>query len=55
MKFTSKSVTQGKEILANDHYVAIPYDCSSLTALATNGVIAAGTILSAQNTPLYYC
>lgn len=43
MKFTVKNVTQPKEILANDHYVAIEYDCSSLQA--TNGVIKAGTIV----------
>lgn len=47
MKFTTKSITQGKNILANDHYVAIPYDCSDLTA--TNGVIAAGTIVPAND------
>lgn len=43
MKFTTKDVTQGVTILANDHYVAIPYDCSKITA--TNGVIKAGTII----------
>lgn len=47
MKFTSKTVTQPKEILANDHYVAIPYDCSSLEA--TNGVVKAGTIVPAND------
>ena len=26
MKFTTKDVAQGINILANDHYVAIPYD-----------------------------
>ena len=45
MKFTEKSVPQGKNILANDHYVAIPYNCTSLTTLATNGVIPAGTLI----------
>ena len=45
MKFTSKNVPQGKNILANDHYVAIPYDCSALTSLATDGVIPEGTII----------
>ena len=49
MKFTEKSVPQGKNILANDHYVAIPYDCSALTSLATNGVILAGTIIPAND------
>ena len=45
MKYTSKTFVNTKEILANDHYVAIPYDCSSLTSLATDGVIPAGTII----------
>lgn len=49
MKFTSKTVTQTKEILANDHYVAIEYDCSALTGLATNGIVKAGTIVPANN------
>ena len=43
MKFTSKPVAQGSEILFNDHYVATEYDCSSVSA--TNGVIKAGTIV----------
>ena len=49
MKFTSKSVSQEKLILANDHYVAIPYNCESLSSLATDGVIKAGTIIPANN------
>jgi hypothetical protein len=49
MKFTTKEFPQGKNILANDHYVAIPYDCSALTSLATNGVIPEGTIIPANN------
>lgn len=49
MKFTSKTITQGVNILANDHYVAIPYDCSALSALATDGVIKEGTIIPANN------
>lgn len=49
MKFTSKTITQGVNILANDHYVAIPYSCKDLAALATNGVIAAGTIIPAND------
>lgn len=47
MKFTTKDVTQGVTILANDHYVAIPYDCSKLTA--TDGVIKAGTIIPSND------
>lgn len=49
MKFTGKTVPQGKNILANDHYVAIPYNCEALSALATDGVIAAGTIVPAND------
>ena len=49
MKFTSKSVAQGVNILANDHYVAIPYDCTALSALATDGVIKEGTIIPAND------
>lgn len=47
MKFTSKTVTQGSEILINDHYVATEYNCSSLSA--TDGVIKAGTIVPAND------
>ena len=49
MKFTTKDIPQGKLILANDHYVAVPYDCSALSALATNGVIPEGTIIPAND------
>lgn len=49
MKFTNKNVTQPKEILANDHYVAIPYDCSAIAA-NSDGVIPAGTIIPANGT-----
>ena len=49
MKFTTKSVAQGVNILANDHYVAVPYDCSALEALAENGVIKEGTIIPAND------
>jgi len=49
MKFTEKKVVQGVNILANDHYVAIPYDCSALSALATDGVIKEGTIIPAND------
>ena len=49
MKFTSKTIPQGKLILANDHYVAIPYDCTELSALATDGVITAGTVVPAND------
>ena len=49
MKFTNKGIAQGKNILANDHYVAIPYDCTALSALAKDGVIAEGTIIPAND------
>lgn len=49
MKFTGKTVPQGKMILANDHYVAIPYDCTSLTSLAVDGVIPEGTFIPAND------
>lgn len=49
MKFKNTSVAGRKEILANDHYVATEYDCTSLTSLATDGVIPAGTIIPANN------
>lgn len=49
MKFTEKGVGQDKNILANDHYVAIPYDCSELSSLATSGVIPAGTIIPSND------
>lgn len=48
MKFTSKSIVQGKEILANDHYVAIPYNCSEISA-DENGIVKAGTIIPAND------
>lgn len=48
MKYTTTSVTTPKEILANDHYVAIPYDCSSLTA-NSDGIVPAGTIVPSND------
>lgn len=47
MKFTETEVSQDKLILANDHYVAVPYDCSAVSA--SNGIIPAGTILPAND------
>lgn len=49
MKFKNTSVAGTKEILANDHYVSVPYDCSALSSLATDGIIPAGTILPAND------
>lgn len=49
MKFSKTDVVTRTEILANDHYVAIEYDCSLLTALATNNVIKAGTLIPSND------
>lgn len=48
MKFTTNKATGTKEILANDHYVAIPYDCTAVTANA-EGIIPAGTMIPAND------
>lgn len=48
MIFEENNVITGKEILYNAHYVAVPYDCTSLSSLATNGVIPAGTVIPAN-------
>lgn len=44
MKYTQSAATRTTEILYNDHYVAIPYDCSAINA-NSEGVIPAGTIV----------
>lgn len=49
MIFEENNVITGKEILYNAHYVAIPYDCTALSSLATNGVIQAGTLIPAND------
>lgn len=48
MKFTTNAVTRTAEILYNDHYVAIPYDCSAIEANA-EGIIPAGTLIPAND------
>ena len=48
MKFSTHAVTHTFEILANDHYVGIPYDCSAIAA-NDQGVIPAGTIIPAND------
>jgi hypothetical protein len=48
MKFTNTAVPRTGEILFNDHYVAIPYDCSSISA-NSDGVIPAGTLIPAND------
>lgn len=47
MIFESKSVSTRKEILANDHYAAIPFNCAEIAD--TDGVIPAGTIVPAND------
>lgn len=48
MKCTTHTVTPKKEILYNDHYVAMPYDCSAIAA-NEKGIIPAGTIIPAND------
>lgn len=43
MKFKTTAATPAVEILANDHYVAVPYDCSNVSD--SDGVIKAGTVI----------
>ena len=47
MQFETKHTVAEVNILANDHYVGVPYDCSSITANA-DGVIRAGTVIPAN-------
>ena len=49
MKFQTTTVGTNSIILANDHYVAVPYNCGTLTALATNDDKAKGVLLSPVN------
>lgn len=49
MKFTAKTFVNTNEILYNDHYVGIPYDCSAIAA-NEDGIIPAGTIVPANDT-----
>lgn len=48
MIFQKTDILNTPEILYNAHYVAVPFDCTALTSLATNGVIPAGTIVPAN-------
>lgn len=48
MKFRSSAIVQAPEILYNDHYVAIPYDCYDIVPNA-KGIIPAGTIVPYNN------
>lgn len=49
MKYTNTNLASDKSVLYNAHYVAVPYDCTALSALATNGVIPAGTVIPAND------
>lgn len=48
MKYTTTAVSRSPEILYNDHYVGIPYDCSAIIA-NEQGIIPAGTIVPAND------
>lgn len=48
MKFKTTNIAGTNEILANDHFTAMPYDCSALSANA-EGIIPAGTIVPAND------
>lgn len=48
MQFKTTAVNSSVNILANDHFVSVPYDCSEITA-NSDGVIPAGTILPAND------
>lgn len=44
MKFKTTDIGQPNTILANDHFVAVNYNCSELTT-DDDGVVKAGTII----------
>ncbi len=48
MNFKTTSIAQSKNILANDHYVAMEYNCSEIAA-NEKGVIPAGTFVPAND------
>lgn len=48
MKCTTTAVNRTAEILYNDHYVAIPFDCSAVAA-NDQGIIPAGTMIPAND------
>ena len=48
MKFTKTAVARTAEILYNDHYIAIPFDCSAIAANG-EGIIPAGTLIPAND------
>lgn len=48
MKFTTHAVPRTDEILYNDHYVAVAFDCSAIAA-NDKGIIPAGTLIPAND------
>lgn len=48
MKYKTTAVTRPNEILYNDHYVAIPYNCADIAANG-EGIIPAGTLIPAND------
>lgn len=49
MRFKTTTAGTGSMVLANDHYTAMPYDCTLLTTLAEDGVIPAGTVIPSND------
>ncbi len=49
MRVKTTTAGTGIMILANDHYTAVLYDCTQLTALATDGIIPAGTVIPSND------
>lgn len=49
MKVKTTTAGTGSMILANDHYTAMPYDCTNLTTLANDGIIPAGTVIPSND------
>lgn len=47
MQVKKEEIFDGKSILANDHFVAVPYDCTKVETEAE--IIPAGTILPAND------
>ena len=48
MKHTKTAVNSTAEILYNDHYIGIPFDCSAVEA-NDQGIIPAGTMIPAND------
>lgn len=48
MLYKNTDIAADVGVLYNSHYVAVPYDCTQLTSLATDGVIPAGTVIPAN-------